>query len=155
MTTPNPTTICPKCRPVSGEGCECVEPSIDIQKTLDAIDKDVFDCADAIQNALSCVGSRPDPVKAEEYLMDWVPKWMRDETFTPDQVPEKIRTDKVRNYIRQLESEHRELASMLRRMVAESERMKEDEDLPHDPKCAMCKATKISKQVLSSLTLHL
>ena len=88
--------------------------SAEIQKLLDSIDKDMFDCADAIQNALSCVGSRPDPVKAKEYLMDWVPKWMRAETFWPDQVAQKIGTNEIRSYIRTLEDKLETYEAQLR-----------------------------------------
>lgn len=87
------------------------------EKLLDDIEKSLFDCADAIQNAL---GSTSD--KAKEYLSsDWLPAWMVQDTFTIDRVGEKSGTDKVRVYIRTLEAENKLLREEWERMREELE----------------------------------
>ena len=94
-------------------------PSGEIEKLLDSIDKDVFDCADAIQNALGAEHGRMSHVRLEkvlEYLQEWTPIWMRDETFTPPYIPEKIGTDKIRNYIKSLQKHSQELEEENRKM---------------------------------------
>lgn len=96
--------------------CEkkCEAPSVqsqeEMERLLDVIDKDVFACGDALQNAYYTLKGRRQfdsaaVDKAEEYLREWPPVWMRDETFTPAQVPEKIGTDKIREYLRTLQSQ--------------------------------------------------
>lgn len=89
-------------------GKAAAEQTSEIEKILDSIDKDVFDCGDALQNAYGTLKHRRPfdsaaVEKAEEYLRDWPPVWMRDELFIPSQVPEKIGTDKIRDFIRQQE----------------------------------------------------
>lgn len=89
-------------------------PSAKINSLLDSIDKDVFDCCDALQNAYGTLKHRglygmEASEKVEEYLRDWPPTWMRDDTFILSQVPEKIGTDKVRDYIRTLQADNESL----------------------------------------------
>lgn len=85
----------------------------EMQKILDSIDKAVYDCGDAVQNAL---GSS-DVQKMVEYLTDWTPKWMWEETFTLDQIPQKVGTDEIRNYISQLEADNAKMREALQGLL--------------------------------------
>ena len=94
-----------------------------VPELVDQIDKDVFDCCDALQNAYITLKNRGQfstvsaAVKAEEYLREWPPVWMRDDTFLPDQVSQKIGTDRIREYLLSQESE-------LTRLREDNERLK-------------------------------
>lgn len=94
-----------------------------VPELLDQIDKDIFDCCDALQNAYGTLKYRGQfstaeaAVKAEEYLREWPPVWMRDDTFVLDQVPAKIGTDKIRQLFLSQEAE-------LTRLRGENENLK-------------------------------
>lgn len=83
---------------------------------LKQIEKDVFDCCDAVQNALGTLN--PDrserEAKAVEYLKEWTPTWMREETFTINEIPEKLGTAEIASLCLEQAEEIKRLRGALR-----------------------------------------
>lgn len=91
-------------------------PSADLQATLEKvkeIERAVYNCCDAVQNALGTLN--PDrserEAKAVEYLKEWTPVWMWEDTFTVGEIPERLGT--------------LQLATTLESLAAENARLKE------------------------------